>query len=217
MDALKPHRVTIESVEYQGRKAVRVTPKEDSGAEDQLAPLGGPSFRRHAGAHGIPKSSSVFTCAPPTDAPRIRCAGITRRSTFRFPSFPGIGFAKSSRRSTSPAWILHRASGRLSKSSSMARPRSFTYTKLISDCVSAAGSAQPTLIVNDLKHGEFARRGGLLGRPRNRRALLESPDHSAIVRPPPTIGMGPVLISLSRVALAAWEAQPRASLPPYRR
>ena len=91
-------------------------------------------------SHRISKSSSAFTCAPPTDAPTIRCGGTTRRSTSRFPSSRGIGFARSPLRNTSLI------------------PGEWTRVKIVVDGTTAKlyvhGSAQPTLIVNDLKHGD---------------------------------------------------------------
>ena len=169
IDALKPHRVTIESVEYQGRKAVRVAPKDDSGAEDQLALLGGPGFRNgtiEVDLAGMPGTGAgqgargftgvAFRIA--SDLKKFECFylrptngraddQVRRNHSSQYISFPEF-----------PWHRLRKESPEKYESYVDLTPGEWTRVKIVVDGTTAKlyvhGSAQPTLIVNDLKHGD---------------------------------------------------------------
>ena len=169
MDALKPHRVTVESVEYQGRKAARVTPKDDSGAEDQLALLGVPAFHNGtiemdlAGRPGAAAGQGArgfvgiaFRVA--SDLKKFECFylrptngraddQVRRNHSSQYISFPEFPWQR-----------LRKEFPEKYESYVDLAPGEWTRVKIVVDGATAKlyvhGNAQPTLIVNDLKQGD---------------------------------------------------------------
>jgi hypothetical protein len=169
IDALKAHRVNVDSVDYQGRKAVRVTPKDTSGAEDQLAILTGPVFRNGtievdlAGKPGIGNvegargfTGIAFRVA--SDLKKFECFylrptngraddQVRRNHSSQYISFPEF-----------PWHRLRKEFPEKYESYVDLVPGEWTRVRILVDGATAKlyvhGNAQPTLIVNDLKHGD---------------------------------------------------------------
>jgi hypothetical protein len=168
-DAYKAHRVTVESAEYEGRKAVRVKPVDDSGAEDQLAVFGGSNFRNGTievdlagkpgpgaaqGARGfvgvafrVGEDRKKFECfyLRPTNG---RADDQVRRNhSSQYISFPEF-----------PWHRLRKEFPEKYESYVDLVPGEWTRVKIVVDGSTAKlyvhGNTQPTLIVNDLKHGD---------------------------------------------------------------
>jgi hypothetical protein len=170
-ESLKAHRVKVEQVEYQGRKAVHVTPEDDSGAEDQLAILsgGGPAFRNGtiemdvAGKPGAGAAEGArgfvgiaFRIA--NDVKKFECLylrptngrandQVRRNHSTQYISFPEF-----------PWHRLRKEFPERYESYVDLVPGEWTRVKIVVEGAIAKlyvhGNAQPTLIVNDLKHGD---------------------------------------------------------------
>jgi|SRR5579863_8075708 len=83
------------------------------------------------------------TCARKMGEPKTNCSGITPRNIFPSPSIPGRGCGRK-----------HRASTKVTSTWSPANDPSQDRDPGRQGPHVRAGSAQPTLIVNDLKHGQ---------------------------------------------------------------
>lgn len=169
MDALKPHQVTIEQVEYKGRKAVRVTPKSSSDV-DMLAVLtAGPAF--HNGTIEVDVAGKPGAVAFEGARGFVGVAFRTASDLKKFECFylrPTNGRADDQvRRNHSSQYISYPEFSweRLRKEFPEKYeayvdlvPGEWTRVRIVVDGTTAKlfvhGSTQPTLIVNDLKLGD---------------------------------------------------------------
>ena len=175
IDELKGHRVTVESVEYRGRKAARVTPKDAVGAatntsEDQLAILsGGPAFhngvidvdvagRPGAGAAQAARGFVGVAFRVASDLKKFECFylrptngraddQVRRNHSSQYISFPEFPWER-----------LRKEFPSMYESYVDLVPGEWTRVRIVVDGAKAKlyvhGSEQPALVVNDLKHGD---------------------------------------------------------------
>ena len=167
VDQLTPHRVKLESVEYQGKKAIKVLEDGTVGNGEAYAVLKGTDFRNGTidvevagrpaqgageGARGfigiafrIKDDRFEYIYIRPTNG---RADDQVRRNhSTQYSAFPDFGFNVS--RKESPEKY---------ESYVDLEPGAWTKLRITIDGTKARlfahGAAQPCLIVNDLKHGD---------------------------------------------------------------
>lgn len=171
-ESLRAHKVVVAQAEYKGRMAVRVTPSDASGAEDQIAILkAGPAFRNGTieldlagrpgsgageGARGF--TGVAFRIAD--DVKKFECIYLRptngraedqerRNHATQYISFPDFPWQK-----------LRKDTPSKYESYVDLVPGEWTRVKIVVDGARAKlyvhGAEHPTLIVNGLKHGADA-------------------------------------------------------------
>lgn len=166
---LRAHQVTAERVEYKGKAAIRVTPAPGAGAEDLLAVLSKfPSFqngtievevagRPGAGASDTARGFVGIAFRVASDLKKFECLylrptngraddQVRRNHSSQYISFPDYPWHRS-RKETPEKY----------ESYVDLVPGEWTKVRIVVDGAKARlyvhGASQPTLIVNDLKHG----------------------------------------------------------------